>query len=117
MWPPYMTELFVMYNIASYSYQNRNKICLFFWANGATYEVMSTLSEFFAPPERLLTGALRRDAQSSHRKCVDLFKTYKKERHNPRYSRKYYYYSMIEGRMLFLDNTPRHYGQRQSNSY
>lgn len=109
-WPNYMVELFVLNNVAMYTYTMRNKICLFFFGNGAKIDVMFTLSEFFAPP---MTAIQQRDYNQSYRKCIGLFRTYAEQRTNPAYSQRYYYYNMIERRMLFLDGVPRHYGQRQ----
>lgn len=111
-WPSYMVELFILNNIAMYSYSLRNKICLFFWGNGASIEIMITLSEFFAPPLKLVTSEQNRQYNESLRKCHGLFATYNKEKFNPAYSQKYYYYNMYENRMLFIDGQPRHYGQR-----
>lgn len=48
-WPTYMVELFVLNNVAMYSYAMRNKICLFFWGNGGTIDKLFTMSELFAP--------------------------------------------------------------------
>lgn len=109
-WPTYILELFIKNNIAEYSYVTRNKICLFFYGNGASLEIMQTLSEFFAP---CIKECQIRAFDESLRKCRGLFNTYIKERYNPAYTQRYYYYNMIENRMLFLDGTPRHYGQRK----
>lgn len=94
-----------------YSYGMRNKICLFFWGNGATIGIMTTLSKFFAPPVN------ENDPQyiQSLRKCHGLFATYRNERLNPAYAQRYYYYNMLEKRMLYLDGQARHRGQRQSD--
>lgn len=114
-WPEYMFDLFTSTNIQDYSYVNRNKICVFFWGNGGTFEIMSDLSHFFSPPPRATTAADRRQNESSRRKCMQLFSTYNDQRFNPNYARRYYFYSMIQRRMLFIDGQPRHYGQRQEN--
>lgn len=113
-WPPYMVELFILNNVAMYSYSDRNKICLFFWGNGATLEDMFTLSEFFAPSTRHLNHEQKSKYNESKRKCIGLFKTYGEQKYNPSYAQRYYFYSMYERRMLFIDSTPRHYGRRQS---
>lgn len=109
-WPPYMVELFILNNISSYSYSLRNKICLFFFGNGAKFEVMFTLIAFFAPTDNISSS----EYKSSYQKCVGLFKTYESEKYNPAYSSRYYYYNMIENRMLYLDGVQRHYGLRHS---
>lgn len=116
-WPAYMVELFVLNSIQNYSYAMRNKICLFFWGNGATYEIMSKLSTFYAPKALLRTREEQYQFNASHRKCEDLFKTYREQLHNPSYSGKYYYYNIHTGRMLYIDNRPRHYGIRQEEPY
>lgn len=111
-WPAYMKSLFVINNIQNYSYVMRNKICLFFWGNGATYEVMCNLCIFFSTKPTLKTERDRKKNECSHRKCRDLFRTYEQQKFNPAYSEKYYFYSMNECRMLYIDGTPRHFGQR-----
>lgn len=72
-----MVELFMLNNIAMYTYSMRNKICLFFWGNGAKADEMFTLSEFFAPP---ITAIQQRDYNESYRKCLGLFRTYREQR-------------------------------------
>lgn len=114
-WPQYMFDLFTSNNIQNYSYRDRNKICIFFWGNGGEFQIMANLCQFFAPPPRLTTANDHRANESSRRKCVELFNTYNQQRFNPNYSRRYYYYSMVERRMLYIDGQPRHYGQRQEN--
>lgn len=112
MWPEYMVNLFVTKNIQNYSYSDRNKICLFFWGNGATFEVMETISHYFAPPPTMITA----ENVSSRNKCRALFNTYTQQRLNPAYAQRYYYFNIHEGRMLFIDGRPRHYGHRQENT-
>lgn len=114
-WPSYMVELFILNNIAMYTYSARNKICLFFWGNGATLDVMMTLSELFAPPINRSTDADRRRFHESIRKCEGLFETYRNNCLNPAYSQRYYYYNMIERKMLYIDGRPRHHGRRQED--
>lgn len=116
-WPPYMTELFVLNNIQNYSYTMRNKICLFFWGNGSTYDVMSNLSDFYSQPPVLRTREEIHHNTESHRKCVNLFKSYSENLHNANYSRHYYFYNIHQNRMLYIDNRPRHYGVRQEETH
>lgn len=113
LWPKYLRDLFVTHSIQNYTYSMRNKICIFFWGNGGTYEIMSTLSEYFAPRLSTNTYKERREYTSSHYKCQQLFKTYSEQLHNPNYYERYYYYNIHQGRMLYMDNVPRCYGQRQ----
>lgn len=115
-WPCYMVELFVLNSIAMYSYNMRNKICLFFWGNGATIDIMFTLSEFFAPPVKMITHVQQNQYNESVRKCQGLFETYERERMNPAYSQRYYFYSLYENKMLYIDGRARHYGRRQEDS-
>lgn len=115
-WPSYMVELFILNNISMYTYSTRDKICLFFWGNGATIDVMMALSEFFAPPIKCSADEDRRQFESSSRKCEGLFATYRNARFNPAYFERYYYYNIIEGRMLYIDGRPRHYGHRQEDA-
>lgn len=115
-WPTYIVELFVLNNISMYTYSTRNKICLFFWGNGATIDIMTTLSEFFAPPIKCSTDEEHRQYQESSRKCEGLFTTYRNERLNPAYYERYYYYNITERRMLYIDGRPRHYGHRQEDA-
>lgn len=114
-WPPYMTELFVTNNISNYSYAMRNKICIFFWGNGAQFETMWVLSQYYAPRETLRTLYQQRKSEESCRKCKGLFKTYAEQKYNPLYAERYYFYSMIENRMLFLDGKPRFNGERRED--
>lgn len=107
-WPSYMVEIFVITNIASYSYNQRNKICLFFWGNGSTIEQMFTLSEMYAPRIIQNTREDRHQYESSKRKCFGLFNTYNENKNNPAYSERYYFYSLIERRMMYINGTPRH---------
>lgn len=113
-WPSYMVELFVLNNIANYTYSMRNKICLFFWGNGGTVEDMFTLSELFAP-KIANTYEQQRALNENQRKCIGLFQTYNEQRSNPHYGGNYYFYSMIENRMLFIDGSARHFGKKQAN--
>lgn len=114
-WPPYMVELFILNNILMYTYSTRNKVCLFFWGNGATLDEMMTCSEFFAPPINRATDQERRQYLESSRKCEGLFQTYHNARFNPDYSQRYYYYSIMDGKMLYIDGRSRHYGRRQED--
>lgn len=114
-WPSYMVDLFVTKHVGQYSYSDRNKICLFFWGNGARITTLFTLSELLAPHAKLTNTDLTNQYNQSAKKCEGLFATYDKEKFNPQYSRRYYYYNMIERRMLYLDNRPRHYGIRQED--
>lgn len=116
-WPGYMVDLFVLKHIGEYSYSDRNKICLFFWGNGAQIETMFTLSELLAPHAKLKSLEDTRQFEQSRRKCEGLFKTYSNERFNPQYASRYYYFNLIERRMLFIDNKPRHFGQRQEDHH
>lgn len=116
-WPSYMVELFILNGIHSYTYAMRNKICLFFWGNGGTSEIMFTLSSFYAPKVSFRTREEQHQCNESHRKCEGLFKTYKDQLHNPNYSGRYYYYNINAGRMLYMDNRPRHYGTRQEEPH
>lgn len=111
-WPTYMVEIFVLNNIAMYSYNNRNKICLFFWGNGAMIDQMFMLSSLFAPRIQQITREEQYQHESSKRKCIGLFSTYNENKNNPAYAETYYFYSMIEKRMLYIDGTPRHHGVR-----
>lgn len=113
MWPKYLKDMFVSNSIQKYTYAMRNKICLFFWGNGGTYEIMKGLSEYFSPQSSLKTYNERREYSSSHHKCQQLFKTYSEQLHNPNYCERYYYYNIHRGCMLYMDNVPRVYGQRQ----
>lgn len=113
-WPAYITNIFVSKNIAEYNYRDRNKICLFFFGNGATFDLMTNLSEFFANRPKLNQ---RQKYEIKYRKCEYLFRIYSTQRHNPNYSERYYYYSIHENRMLYLDGMPRHFGQRQENNF
>lgn len=113
LWPSYMIKLFIQNNIAQYSYIVRNKIYLFFWGNGGTYEIMLNISSFYAPRVVLRTREEIYQFNESCRKCLLLFDTYSAQLNNPNYARSYYYYSIIGRRMLFLDGTPRHFGERQ----
>lgn len=113
-WPSYLVELFVLNNVAMYTYSQRNKICLFFWGNGATIEQMFTLSRMYSPPVKQTTYEERYQYDSSKRKCIGLFNTYVENRTNPQYAEKYYFYSMIEKRMLYIDGKARRYGARQN---
>lgn len=114
-WPPYMVELFVLKNIAMFTYSDRNKICLFFWGNGATIETLFTVSKLYAPRLDLRTQEQQRQYSESTRKCEGLFKTYNENKFNPAYATRYYYYSLMENRMLYLDGRARHFGQRQED--
>lgn len=114
-WPSYMVDLFVTKHIGQYSYSDRNKICLFFWGNGARITTLFTFSELLAPRAKLTNTELTNQYNQSLKKCEGLFATYDKERFNPQYSQRYYYYNMIERRMLYIDNRPRHYGIRQED--
>lgn len=115
-WPDYMVELFVLSNIANYSYSTRNKICLFFWGNGGTLEILNTFSGIYAPKLELATQEQQRQYNESWRKCEGLFKTYTEQCLNPAYFERYYYYSLMENRMLYIDGRPRHFGRRQEDS-
>lgn len=115
-WPGFMVELFVLNNIAKYSYSMRNKICLFFWGNGGTLEKLNTLSEIYSPKLELKTQEQKRQYSESWRKCEGLFKTYSEQSLNPANSERYYYFSLMENRMLYMDGRPRHFGHRQSDS-
>lgn len=83
-WPFYMAELFVGKNIADFSYSVRNKICLFFWGNGGTYEIMYALNMFFGPRASLKKPEEQYQFENSCRKARDLFKTYSEQCHNPK---------------------------------
>lgn len=112
LWPNYIKLLFVSNNIQNYNYVTRNKLCLFFWGNGASYEVMCNLSYFFAPKTSTKTYAEIKKNDLSHKKCLGLYKTYTEQQYNPQYSHRYYYYNILQKRMLFIDGTPRHFGKR-----
>lgn len=114
-WPGYMVDMFVLKHVGQYSYSDRNKICLFFYGNGAQIETMFTLSELLAPHARLLSYEDKQQHEQSRQKCEGLFQTYSKERFNPNYTERYYYYSLMERRMLYLDHKPRHFGKRQED--
>lgn len=114
-WPAYMVELFVLNDIASYSYVTRNKICLFFWGNGSTIKNLFALSEMFAPKVPRKTHEQQKQFEESTRKCIGLFETYEEQKMNPNYSQKYYYYSLMENRMLYMDGRPRHFAKRQED--
>lgn len=111
-WPPYMVDLFVLNSIAMYSYSMRNKICLFFFGNGGNYDIFFKLSQYFAIKSSIDSYDKYRDYQRSRRKAEDLFKTYSREINNPDYARQYYFYSIEDKLMMYLDNTPRRNGGR-----
>lgn len=111
-WPTYMKEVFVLTHIMHYNYATRNKICLFFWGNGATCEIMFNLSFFFGPQINIRNYEDAKADERSRKKCVGLFKTYSKELHNPQYNQRYYYFNIHIGCMLYIDGTPRRNGRR-----
>lgn len=115
-WPAYMVEMFVLNNVAMYTYTMRNKICLFFWGNGATIDQLFSLSELFAPRVQMITHEQQQQFEGSRRKCEMLFETYNKEKMNPVFCSKYYYYNLMENRMLYMDGRARHFGQRQEDA-
>lgn len=73
---------------------------------------MNTFSEIYSPKLELRTQEQQRQYNESWRKCEGLFKTYSEQSLNPAYSEKYYYYSLMENRMLYIDGRPRHFGKR-----
>lgn len=114
LWPPYLVELFVRNCIADFSYVLRNKICIFFWGNGATFETMQVLSSYYSIQTK--KQDLRSYEKSCH-KCVALFKMYTDKRFDYDFSHKYYYYNVNKQIMVYVDGTVRSVGERQENSY
>lgn len=112
-WPYYITEIFVMKNIANWSYKDRNKICIFFFGNGGTLDIMTNISHFYSPT---VIRVMQKRYDIKYKKCTDLFMTYQRNLYNPAYAERYYYYSIEDKLMLYLDQTPRRNGQRVENN-
>lgn len=110
-WPAYMVNLFVQIN----SYAMRKKICLFFWGNGSPIDTMLNLSLHYAPRINLRTHEEITQYAQSKRKCYGLFKSYSENRFNANYNENYYYYDIIQKKMLYIDGKPRHFGRRQEH--
>lgn len=61
-----------------------------------------------------MTQEQQRQYNESARKCSGLFETYVREKNNPAYAERYYFYSLYKNCMIYIDGTPRHHGKRQA---